>query len=118
MGHYASEMMCRRCGKCSCVCPYVDTTKKKWIVDGADYQVLQVEDFDKKHRWIKTLSGVMPGCPELLRSEAKLFDTEEEALEYRPQLIEEHIQRAEASIKHVEQRIEQLRLLRDQGSKQ
>lgn len=94
MGHYASEMMCDKCGYVSCRCVPVDKSNL-WMVDGTDFAVMQVKTFDEKYRYIRSERGtVIPGTPELRRFGCTLFDSYEEAMAHREVVADQQIERA------------------------
>jgi len=92
MGHYASEMACSGCGKIPCRCERIDTTQAMWLVDSSDLQVMQVSQFDQKYKYIRSSNGmVFPGNPFARRMDAMLFETKEEALAHRVNVINSQI---------------------------
>lgn len=94
MGHYASEMMCTTCGYVTCRCVPEDKSNK-WLVDGNDLAVMTVATYDSKYRYEIGRNGIAyPGTPEIKRWNNSLFDTREEALAHRAEVIDYQIERA------------------------
>jgi len=103
MGHYAAEMEST---------PDPDWKEKeavrkakearKFIV-ADDWSIMKVGEFDKKHSTIKMKWGTMPMSPYIARHGKKLFDTKQEAYEYRQKELELTIKHYKKHIKHLKE---------------
>jgi len=92
MGHYASEMMCNKCGELRCVCSYA-SEDDKWLVD-SDLTVMKVKDHDKLYAYTTNGRTVTPGNASLRRWKSELFDTKEEAMEHRIVVANDQVEAA------------------------
>jgi hypothetical protein len=98
MGHYASEMMCNRCGQCRCTCPAAPDAKlDKWVVD-TDYSVLSAREFDAKHGYRTFFDMRLPDktVGPMLRMCREHFDTKEQAQQHARALLDQRIAKSEA----------------------
>lgn len=109
MGHYASEMMGGRDEDRK-----PDETHAMWIVDGNDLQVMQVSQFDRKHKYTVANNGMMfPGNPVGMRFGAKLWATREEAMAHRFAVVDSQIARARQDLHDKNVRLQQLIMKRE-----
>jgi hypothetical protein len=105
MGHYAAEMSCSECGKLRCTCAIVpNQDTKKWIVEiENNYQVIQVDAYDKKYATLPGKYGPIDGMPFLRRCKRKHFDIKSEAQTHAKQLLDELISEREEKLKELKE---------------
>jgi hypothetical protein len=109
VGHYYAEMACPKCLKVRCTCPpKPDPSLQMWIVDD-DLTPIQIQDFDKKHAYVKTKWGNIPGHPMLYRLNKKKFETKKEAQEHAKVVRAEMIADFEAALVETKARIKELK---------
>ena len=108
MGHYASEMMCDRCGFTRCQCALLPPPPNtNWIVDN-DYSVIQVCDFDVKYARVQTKYGPIDGMPMARRMGRTEFETKQGAEAHAKDLAVKALRDMEAEVKALKKRIKQL----------
>lgn len=94
-------------------------THAMWLVDANDLEVMQVAQFDRKHKYTKASNGMLfPGNPYALRFSSKLWPTKEEAMAHRITVIDSQISRAKQDLHEQNVRLQTLIMKRDQLNEQ